>query len=74
MEIEVLRPQYSITPTFQSLLLKPAEHLQRVLVENLRPIIRREPRDFLDVRPHVVVPFTGARIGFRASAGPFSAE
>ncbi len=45
------------------LLFEPREHLQRVLLEYFRFIFRREPRDGFNIRPHVVVPLAGARIG-----------
>ena len=43
-------------------------------MKNLTLIFRREPEDAFDIRPHVVVPFAGARIGFGAGAGPLGAE
>src|SRR5512135_535959 len=73
--------QYSNTPRsgasslpWLSLLFKPAEHLLGVLLKNFRLVLRREPRNALDVRPHIVVPLAGARIGLGTGAGPLGAE
>src|SRR6266542_4352500 len=66
--------QYSNTPLSILLLLKPREYLLRVLVKNFLLVFRRQPRDALDIRPHVVVPFSGARVGFRTGAGALGTE
>ena len=72
---ETHHSNYSITPISSTLLLlEPAEHLRGILLKNFFFILRREPGDAFDIRPHVVVPFAGARIGLGSGAGPFGAE
>src|SRR5580765_4953306 len=68
---EILIPHYSTTPL---LVLEPREHLQRVFLENLGFVFRREPRDAFDIRPHVVVPLARAWIGLGARARSLGAE
>ena len=43
-------------------------------MEYLFPIFRGEPRDAFDIRPHVVVPLAGARIGLGTGAGALGTE
>src|SRR4249920_1209267 len=56
--------QHSINPILHSYLLpEPREDLFSIFVKNLLLLFRRQPRNAFDVRPHVVVPLAGARIG-----------
>jgi hypothetical protein len=53
-----------LTPLLQALLLlEPREDLFSIFVKNLLLLFRRQPGNAFDVRPHVVVPLAGARIG-----------
>jgi hypothetical protein len=58
---------YSVTPVLHHsnlfLLFEPGEDLFGIFVKNLLLLFRRQPRNAFDVRPHVVVPLAGARIG-----------
>ncbi len=52
---------YSKTPF--ALLLEPREDLLGIVVKNLLFLLRRQPRDAFDIRPHIIVPLAGPRIG-----------
>src|SRR5688500_7045664 len=56
------------------LLLESAEDLLGVFLKDLFFVLRLEPLDAFNVRPHVVVPFARARIGLGAGAGPLGAK
>src|SRR5581483_2352406 len=50
------------------------ENTLGVLMEDFFFLSGIQPREAFDHRPDIVVPSAGARIFFRAGAGPFSAE
>src|SRR4029077_17680309 len=63
---------YSNTPF--TLLLEPCEDLLGILVKNLLFLFRRQPRDAFDIRPHVIVPLAGPRIGLGTRSRTFRAK